>query len=87
MSSDLRKLERSERQKSGDAGSRLKWELLEDALGRMFGEEVEKTVPGAPRVVFALANHAHTGWDRAKALQRAMFNAAAGSGLEIKFAF
>ena len=27
------------------------------------------------------------GWDRAKVLQRAMFNAAAGSGLEMKFAF
>jgi hypothetical protein len=45
-------------------------------------------VPGAPRVILALANHAHTaGWDRAKVLQRAMFRAAAGSGLEMKFAF
>jgi hypothetical protein len=54
----------------------------------MFGEEVEKTVPGTPRVILALANHAHSaGWDRAKVLQRAMFKAAAGSGLEMKFAF
>ena len=41
-----------------------------------------------PRVILALANHAHTaGWDRAKVLQREMFEAAAGSGLEMKFAF
>jgi Na+-translocating ferredoxin:NAD+ oxidoreductase RNF subunit RnfB len=53
----------------------------------MFGEEVEKTVPGSQRVILALANHAQTaGWDRAKELQRAMFKAA-GSGLEMKFAF
>ena len=44
---------------------------MKDALGRMFGEEVEKTVPGTPRVILALANHAQTaGWDRAKVLQR-----------------
>jgi hypothetical protein len=61
---------------------------MEDALGRMFGEDGEKTVPGTPRVILALANHAHTGgWDRAKVLQHAMFKAAAGSGLEMKFAF
>jgi len=54
----------------------------------MFGEEVEKTVPGTPRVILALANHAQTaGRDRANVLQRAMFKAAAGSGLEMKFAF
>jgi hypothetical protein len=71
-----------------DAASRLKSHLMKDALGRMFGEEVEKTVPGTPRVILALANHAQTaGWDRAKVLQRAMFKAAAGSGLEMKFAF
>ena len=71
-----------------DAASRLKSDLMKDALGRMFGEEVEKTVPGTPRVILALANHAQTaGWDRAKVLQRAMFKAAAGSGLEMKFAF
>jgi hypothetical protein len=71
-----------------DAASRLKSDLMRDALGRMFGEDGEKTVPGTPRVVLALANHAQTdGWDRAKVLQRAMFKAAAGSGLEMKFAF
>jgi hypothetical protein len=54
----------------------------------MFAEDGEKTVPGTPRVILALANHAHTaGWDRAKVLQRAMFKAAAGSDLEMKFAF
>ena len=71
-----------------DAASRLKEDLMKDALGRMFGEESEKTAPGTPRVILALANHAQTaGWDRAKVLQRAMFKAAAGSGLEMKFAF
>ena len=71
-----------------DAASRLKSDLMRDALGRMFGEDGEKTVPGTPRVILALANHAHTaGWDRAKVLQREMFKAAAGSGLEMKFAF
>jgi hypothetical protein len=54
----------------------------------MFGEDGEKTVPGTPRVILALANHAQTaGWDHAKVLQRAIFKAAAGSGLEMKFAF
>src|SRR6516165_5391837 len=70
------------------AASRLKNALMEDALGRMFGEDGEKTVPGTPRVILALANHAHTaGWHRAKVLQHAIFKAAAGSGLEMKFAF
>ena len=71
-----------------DPASRLKSDLMNDALGRMFGEDGEKTVPGTPRVILALANHAQTaGWDRAKVLQREMFQAAAGSGLEMKFAF
>src|SRR6476646_5190119 len=71
-----------------DAASRLKGDLMRDALGRMFGGDGEKTVPGTPRVILALANHAYTaGWDRAKVLQRGMFKAAAGSGLELKFAF
>ena len=72
-----------------DAASRLKSDLMQDALGRMFGEDGEKqAVPGNPRVIFALANHAHSGgWDRAKVLQREMFQAAAGSGLAMKFAF
>ena len=43
-----------------DAASRLKSDLMRDALGRMFGEDGEKTVPGTPRVILALANHAHS---------------------------
>jgi hypothetical protein len=71
-----------------DAASRLKSDLMRDALGRVFGGGGEKTMPGTPRVILALANHAQTaGWDRAKVLQRGMFKAAAGSGLEMKFAF
>ena len=61
---------------------------MRDTLGRMFGGDSEKTVPGTPRVILALANHGHgPRWDRAKVLQRQMFDAAAGSGLEMKFAF
>jgi hypothetical protein len=72
-----------------DAASRLKHGLMADALERMFGKETEKPIaPGTPRVLFALANHARSsGWDRAKVLQRQMFEAAVGSGLEMKFAF
>jgi hypothetical protein len=62
---------------------------MTDALQRIFGEDCEKpAAPGNPRVILALANHGHSpGWDRAKALQRQMFDAAAGSDLEMKFAF
>jgi len=72
-----------------DAASRLKHDLMADALERMFGKEDEKPIaPGPPRVLLALANHARSpGWERAKTLQRQMFEAAAGSGLEMKFAF
>jgi hypothetical protein len=72
-----------------DSASRLKRELMTDALGRMFGKEAEKPIaPGTPRVLLALANHSRTpGWERAKTLQRQMFEAAVGSGLEMKFAF
>jgi hypothetical protein len=83
---------------SRDAASRLKRELMSDALGRMFGEDGEKPdlAPGrtgTPRVILALANHGKTpGWERAKALQRQLFEAAAdqcpgNSGLEMKFAY
>ena len=70
-----------------DAASRLKRDLMADALGRMFGKDDEKPVaPGTPRVLLALANHGRSpGWERAKTLQRQMFEAAAG--LEMKFAF
>jgi hypothetical protein len=71
-----------------DAASRLKSDLMKDALGRMFGEDGERQpVPGKPRVILALANFARSGWDPAKALQREIFARAAGSGLEMKFAF
>jgi hypothetical protein len=78
-----------ERQQATDAPSRLKRELMADALGRMFGEDGEKPgVAGIPRVIFGLANYGgHRGWDRAKALQGQLFAAAAGGGLEMKFAF
>jgi hypothetical protein len=62
---------------------------MRGALEHMFGEAGEKqVVPGNPRVMLVLANHAHNpGWDRAKVLQRQIFDAATGSGLEMKFAF
>ena len=94
MSNDLTKRTdptKPERQKSNDAASRLKRELMADALDRLFGADESIDAPDKskpPRVILALANHAHTaGWDRAKVLQREMFKAAAGSGLEMKFAF
>jgi hypothetical protein len=70
-----------------DAASQLKRGLMEEALGRMFGKDDKKPVaPGTPRVLLALANHGRSpGWERAKTLQRQMFEAAAG--LEMKFAF
>ena len=64
MANDLTKRAgRTAPKQAEDAASRLKSDLMRDALGRMFGEEVEKTVPGTPRVILALANHAQTsGW-------------------------
>jgi hypothetical protein len=72
-----------------DAASQLKHRLMVDALKHMFGKESEKSIAlGTPRVLLALANHASSpGWDRANVLQRQMFEAAVGSGLEMKFAF
>src|SRR5262245_2418707 len=77
MANDLRKRANPTAPKqTEDAASRLKSDLMKDALGRMFGEDGEKTVPSTPRVILALANHAQTaGWDRAKVLQRGMFKA------------
>jgi hypothetical protein len=68
--------------------SRLKAALMRDALGRIIGESGEaQAVPGKPRVILVLANHGHSpGWKRTKVLQRQMFDAADGSGLEMKFA-
>jgi hypothetical protein len=61
---------------------------MEEALGRMLGKDDEKPIAhGNPRVLLALANHGRSpGWEHAKTLQRQMFEAAAGSGLEMKFA-
>ena len=75
MSNDLTKRTdptKPERQKSNDAASRLKRELMADALDRLFGADESIDAPDKskpPRVILALANHAHTaGWDRAKVL-------------------
>jgi hypothetical protein len=70
-----------------DAASRLKSELMADAVNRMFGKSAEESIaPGTPRVILALANHGRSpGWARAKALQRKMFEA--GGGVEMKFCF
>jgi hypothetical protein len=93
MSNDLTKRTdptKPERQKPTDTGSRLKGELMADALDRLLGKDESIAAPDnkPPRVILALANYAQTaGWDRAKVLQRKMFQAAAGSGLEMKFAF
>jgi hypothetical protein len=90
MSSDLiKRTSPTAPKQAEDAASRLKRELMGDALGRMFGEDGEKpSIAGTPRVIVALANHGRSpGWDRAKVLQRQMFTAAAGTGLEMKFAF
>ena len=91
MSKDLTKqtAEPTAPKQAEDTASRLKGELMRDALERMFGEVGEEpALPGNPRVILALANHRRSpGWDRAKLLQRQMFNAAVGSSLEMKFAF
>jgi hypothetical protein len=72
-----------------DTASRLKRALMADALDRLCGRTDEKpSMRGNPRVILALANHGRSpGWDRAKVLQRQMFTAAGGSGLEMKFAY
>jgi hypothetical protein len=90
MSNDLiKRTDQTVLKQTEDAPSRLKRELMKDAMGRMFGEDGEKPgVAGAPRVILALANHGGSpGWDRAKVFQRQTFAAAAGSGLEMKFAY
>jgi hypothetical protein len=89
MSNDLMKTAKraSSATPTQDAASRLKHDLMADALGRMFGKAEKPIAPGTPRVLLALANHGRNpGWERAKTLQRQMFEAAAGSGLEMKFA-
>jgi hypothetical protein len=76
-------------QAAENAASRLKAELMQDAVGRVLGTDGEKQpVPGKPRVILALANYAQTAiWARAQTLQRKMFATAAGSGLQMKLAF
>jgi len=91
MSSDLIRRTGSEapNQAENPASTRLKEELMKDALGRLFGEDggEKPGVPGTPRVILALANHGGSpGWERAKLLQRQLFAAAAGRPLEMKFA-
>ena len=79
-----------ERQQPTSAASRLKQELMSDALGRMLGADTKKPdLAGTPRVILALANHGRSpGWDRVKLLQHQLFTAAAAGGpLEMKFAF
>jgi hypothetical protein len=90
MSRDITKTTTSKQASDAkDTASRLKSDLMRDALGRMFDETdgEKQTVPGTSRVVLALANFARSSWDRAKTLQREIFAKAAGSGLEMKFAF
>src|SRR6516164_2142593 len=91
MSNDLMKTAKraSSATPTPDARSLLKHDLMADAIGRMFGKDAEKPIaPGTPRVLLALANHGRSpGWERAKTWARQMFQAASGSGLEMKFAF
>ncbi len=94
MSNDLTKRTgstRPERRKSDDTASRLKHEMMAGALDRLFEADEPIDAPDkskSPRVILALANHGHSpGWDQAKIIQRQMFDAAAGSGLQMKFAF
>src|SRR5262249_21397535 len=72
-----------------DAASRVKSDLMADALDRMLGKADGEKQPasGKPHAILALANHLRAGWDRAKQLQREMFEAAGGNGLKLKFAF
>jgi hypothetical protein len=85
-----RKTTENEQLKGKDTASSLKGMLMADAIDRMFGKD-DETVPEKskkPRIILALSNHGRSpGWDYAKVLQRKMYEAAARSGLEMKFAF
>ena len=91
MSKDLTKRTgpKAAPKQAGDVASRLKAELMRDAVGRVLGKDGEKQpVPGKPHVILALANYTDTAvWDRAQTLQRRMFEAAAGDGLAMKLAY
>ena len=66
MSNDLTKRTdqaKPERQKSSEAASGLKRELMADALDRLLGANESIDAPDKskpPHVILALANHAHT---------------------------
>ena len=88
MSKDLTRTDptKPDRQNSTDTASRLKGELMADALDRLLGKSTAAPDNKSSHVLFAVANHARgPGWDRAKALARQMFDAAVG--LKMKFAF
>jgi hypothetical protein len=89
MSSDLTKRTgptKPEQQQATDAASRLKRELMADAVDGLLGDTESAAPDGkAPRVI--LGHGGSPGWDRAKMLQRQLFAAAAGRPLELKFAF
>jgi hypothetical protein len=90
MSNDLMKRKPTEvKPQADDAATRFKRELMADALDRVLGQDEPTAAPGpgeAPRVILVSANDAPATLDRAKELQREMFNAAAGP-LEMKFAY
>jgi hypothetical protein len=67
-----------ERQQPTDAASRLKRQLMADAVDGLLGDAESAAPDGKPpRVILALASHGGSpGWDRAKVLQRQMFTAA-----------
>ncbi len=67
-----------------DVGSRLKRELM----AAMLDDPKPVLAKGeSPRVILALANYRRSVWDQAKVLQADMFREAAGTGLEMKFAY
>jgi hypothetical protein len=77
-----------EQPKSEDARSRLKHELMADTVNRLFGRDESIAAPDQskpPRVILTCAAFASGGWDRAKTLQRELFEAAGGN-LEMKLA-
>jgi hypothetical protein len=88
MSRDLRKKLATPKQASEakDVASRLKDELMMDALDRLLGKDESIATPDdrPPLVILALSAFTSEGWTRIKHLQRELFSAA--PGLEMKFA-
>src|SRR6266702_1342383 len=67
-----------------DVGSRLKRELM----AAMLDDPKPVLAKGeSPRVILALVNYRRSIWDQATVLQADMFREAAGTGLEMKFAY